>query len=185
MDKLLSVSCVFLYSLFSLLKRLVMNFLVIEGYQDVAEKFQTEASIQPEIPLDSIATRMSIRKFISAGSIEEAIQTINSINPAILETNPDLLFRLQQQRLIELIRSGDIEESLIFAREVLAPVALQNPAHLVEMEQIMSLLAFRDVSNSPLKHLVSMQHRQQLAGKINEAILAAQCHNKGNKISTN
>jgi glucose-induced degradation protein 8 len=35
----------------------------------------------------------------------------------ILDTNPQLYFHLQQQKLIELIRAGKINEALEFAQE--------------------------------------------------------------------
>jgi hypothetical protein len=44
----------------------------------------------------------------------------------ILDTNPQLFFHLQQQRLIELIRSGKVEEALEFAQEELAPRGEEN-----------------------------------------------------------
>ena len=37
-----------------------------------------------------------------------------------------LVFHLQQQRLIELIRAGQIEEALQFAQEYLAPQGEEN-----------------------------------------------------------
>lgn len=51
----------------------------------------------------------------------------------ILETQTELLFHLQQQRLIELIRSGRTEEALSFAAEFLAPQGEDNPAFLEEL----------------------------------------------------
>lgn len=44
----------------------------------------------------------------------------------ILDTNPQLFFHLQQQRLIELIRNGKVEEALEFAQEELAPRGEEN-----------------------------------------------------------
>lgn len=44
----------------------------------------------------------------------------------ILDTNPELFFHLQQQRLIELIRQGRTEEALEFAQEELAPRGEEN-----------------------------------------------------------
>jgi hypothetical protein len=44
----------------------------------------------------------------------------------ILDTNPELYFHLQQQKLIELIRMGKIEEALEFAQEELAPRGEEN-----------------------------------------------------------
>lgn len=44
----------------------------------------------------------------------------------ILDTNPQLFFHLQQQRLIELIRADKVEEALEFAQEELAPRGEEN-----------------------------------------------------------
>ena len=44
----------------------------------------------------------------------------------ILDTNPELFFHLQQQRMIELIRNGKLEEALEFAQEELAPRGEEN-----------------------------------------------------------
>lgn len=43
-----------------------------------------------------------------------------------MDTNPQLFFHLQQQRLIELIRNGKVEEALEFAQEELAPRGEEN-----------------------------------------------------------
>ena len=44
----------------------------------------------------------------------------------ILDTNPQLYFHLQQQKLVELIRVGKINEALEFAQEELAPRGEEN-----------------------------------------------------------
>lgn len=48
----------------------------------------------------------------------------------ILDTNPDVFFRLQQQRFIELVRSAQFEEALEFAQEELAPRGEENVSQL-------------------------------------------------------
>ena len=45
----------------------------------------------------------------------------------------DLSFHLQQQQLIELIRSGKIEEALDFAEAFLAPIGEEHPDLLKEL----------------------------------------------------
>lgn len=51
----------------------------------------------------------------------------------ILESQAELLFHLQQQRLIELIRAGRTEDALGFAAEFLAPQGEESPAFLEEL----------------------------------------------------
>ncbi|KAI0225324.1 Glucose-induced degradation complex subunit [Massospora cicadina] len=136
------------------LNKLVMNYLVIEGYRDAAEKFSIEANVSPYDDFDSIEERMSIRNAIQTGDIQEAIEKVNDINPEILDTNPSLYFHLQQQRLIELIREGKTSEALEFAQEELAHRGEENPQLLEELEKTMVLLAFgQDALTAPVNDL--------------------------------
>lgn len=60
-----------------------MDYLVIEGYKDAAECFAKEAGISPQVDLDSIANRMTIRSAIQRGDIEEAIGRVNELDPEV------------------------------------------------------------------------------------------------------
>eukprot|EP00128_Syssomonas_multiformis_P018944 Colp12_sorted_trinity150504_noHs@13903 len=166
------------------LNKLVMNYLVIEGYKDAAERFMQESGEVPNIELSSIEERMRIRRAIQAGSIEEAIELVNDLNPEILDTNAQLFFHLQQQRLIELIREGKIEEALDFAMQELAPRGEENPQFLEELERTMALLAFERNSANPVGHLLEQPQRQKTASEVNAAILASQCQEKDPKLPT-
>ena len=46
----------------------------------------------------------------------QAIERVNDLDPEILEDQQQLFFHLQQQRLIELIRQGQLQEALEFAQ---------------------------------------------------------------------
>ena len=161
------------------LNELVMNYLVIEGYKDAAEKFAKESGTQPPIDLNAIQDRMDIRSAIQSGQIEKAIERVNDLDPEILDTNPQLFFHLQQQRLIELIRNGQTMEALRFAQEELAPRGEEHPEYLEELERTMTLLAFEGNANSPLASLLDYSQRQKTASELNAAILAAQSQKKG------
>jgi molybdopterin-guanine dinucleotide biosynthesis protein len=56
---------------FSDLSRLVMDYLVIEGYKDAAESF---------------GNRMTVRSAIQRGDIEEAIGRVNELDPEVSTT---------------------------------------------------------------------------------------------------
>lgn len=53
--------------------------------------------------------------------------------PQILEEQSGLLFHLQQQQVIELIRAGRTEAALDYAQEYLAPRSENNPNLLLEL----------------------------------------------------
>ncbi len=48
--------------------------------------------------------------------VPQAIERVNDLDPEILEEQQELFFHLQQQRLIELIRGGQLAEALEFAQ---------------------------------------------------------------------
>ncbi|MBN3310614.1 GID8A protein, partial [Amia calva] len=63
------------------MNRLIMNYLVTEGFKEAAEKFRMESGIEPSIDLDSLDERIKIREMILKGQIQEAIALINSLHP--------------------------------------------------------------------------------------------------------
>ncbi|CAN4084010.1 unnamed protein product [Withania somnifera] len=162
--------------------RLVMNFLVTEGYVEAAEKFRIESGTDPDIDLATITDRMAVKKAVQSGNVEDAIEKVNDLNPEILDTNPQLFFHLQQQRLIELIRNGKIEEALEFAQEELAPRGEENQTFLEDLEKTVALLAFEDVSKCPVGELLDVSQRLKTASEVNAAILTSQSHEKDPKL---
>ncbi|KAF9123482.1 hypothetical protein EC957_005324 [Mortierella hygrophila] len=164
------------------LNKLIMNYLIIEGYKDAAEKFSQESGAKPPVNLESIQNRMVVRTAIQRGHIEEAIERVNDLNPEILDTNPKLFFHLQQQRLIEYIREGRVMEALEFAQEELAPRGEENPEFLSELERTMSLLAFELNGPSPVSDLLTPAQRQKLASELNSALLLSQSQEKDPKL---
>ncbi|KAK4048058.1 hypothetical protein OIO90_005959 [Microbotryomycetes sp. JL221] len=124
------------------LNAIIANYLFTEGYSAAAENFTREANIEPPIDLESIESRMSIRRAVQSGNVEQATIMVNELDPEILDTNPTLHFHLLQLQLIELIRHGQINEALMFAQSELAPKGQENPQFLKELERTMALLAF-------------------------------------------
>ncbi|KAI0001935.1 CTLH/CRA C-terminal to lish motif domain-containing protein [Russula vinacea] len=155
------------------LNRLVMDYLVIEGYKSAAEEFSLECGVQPAVDFASIESRRNIREALNRGDVQEAITRVNDLNPEILDTNPALYFHLQQQKLIEYIRQGKITEALRFAQEELAPRGEESPEFLAELERTMALLAFESSSAVPpaISDLLSPGQRMKTAGEVNAAIL--------------
>lgn len=196
------------------MNRLVMNYLVTEGYADAARQFSIESgaaildSGHRDSPSDSSAAkqtsqsamdvdqaeggeggaakneasvsavsnideRMEVRSSVQRGNIEAAIDKVNDINPNILDESDHVYFRLQQQRLIELIRKGEVEEALQFAHDYLAPRGEDNTVLLDELERTITLLAFQTPLESPLSSLMEDSHRHKTASEVNAAILSS------------
>lgn len=153
------------------MNKLVMNYLVTEGFKDAAERFQEEAGVSAGQDLSNLDNRISIRDHIQGGRVQEAISQVNQLHPALLDQDRYLLFHLQQQRLIELIREQKVEEALQYAAEHLAERGEEDTSVLQELERTLALLAFEDPTNCPFSDLLSPSHRQQVASELNAAIL--------------
>lgn len=102
-----------------------------------------------------------------------------------------MYFHLQQQRLIEYIRQGQIPQALEFAQEELAPRGEENPEFLSELERTMALLAFDtspesvallQTTSNPVADLLHPSQRQRTASQVNAAILTSQSQDKDPKL---
>ncbi|GAB2237995.1 hypothetical protein Droror1_Dr00015897 [Drosera rotundifolia] len=156
------------------MNKLVMNFLLIKGYVDAAEKFYMETKTE-HIDLTTVTNRMAVKSAVESGNVAEAIEKLKVLNPKILDTNLQLFFRLQQQMMIELIKNGKNKEALDFGTELLAPMCEENQSFLKELERTVSLLAFENVEDKPhLCELLDMSRCLNIASELNAAILTSQ-----------
>lgn len=155
----------------SLMNRLVMNYLVTEGFKEAADKFGTETGICYPYDLESLDERIKIREALEIGDVAKAINNINSLHPELIDTNRHLAFHLRQQQLIELIRGKRLEEALLFAQNHLCEYGENNEQIQEELERTMALLAFENPIESPFCDLLEPVQRQRLSGEVNAAIL--------------
>jgi len=155
------------------LNELVMGWLAIEGFKDAAAVFQQEACVQIPMPLETLETRVAVREAIHKGDMAAALSAVNSMDPNIAETQPNVMFTLKIQHLIEIIRGGDITMAMDFARIEIAPLVEGNPSFLPRLERAISLLAFERVEDCPSAEVLSTAHRQHTAAVVNAALLQA------------
>lgn len=161
------------------LNNLVMNYLIVEGYEGAAKKFAQEANISAHFHYHGINERVNIRNAIHGGDIKSAIEMINDLNPQVLDDNPILHFALLRLQLIELIRicnsssSGDVTPAIEFARLHLAPRAPANKEFLNDLERAMTLICLPEDSPQ-MADLVDPSLRRNIAIRVNQAILEAE-----------
>uniref|UniRef100_A0A182M0U5 CTLH domain-containing protein n=1 Tax=Anopheles culicifacies TaxID=139723 RepID=A0A182M0U5_9DIPT len=153
------------------INKLIMNYLVTEGFKEAAEKFQAESGVVPSVDLNSLDNRILIREAVQNGFIQEATHLVNQLHPELLDNDRYLYFHLQQLHLIELIRAGKIEEALTFAQTQISEAGEINPEVLNELERTLALLAFEKPQHSPFADMLDHTHRQKVASELNAAIL--------------
>jgi len=159
------------------LDRVVLDWLINQGYAEAARTFCAESSLcGAAVQVEEISARVALKEDLVLGRVGRAIEAAYAVDEQIFENDRRLLFELHRQQLIELIRSGDVPASLVYAHDKLAPLVEQNPDFLPDLEEVMMLLASADASRSPSAHLLSAQQRRDVANKLNEAVLRAQGH---------
>ncbi|XP_057768950.1 uncharacterized protein LOC130988978 [Salvia miltiorrhiza] len=117
-----------------------------------------------------------IRRSIESGDIDSAIDLLRGYAPAVLDDHR-LLFRLQKQKFIELLRkgtAGDRDSAIECARKSLAPCALDAYPEAYE-EFKHALLAFiydKDDQMSPVANEWSERRRFEIAGLLSSILRA-------------
>ncbi|KAH7322950.1 CTLH/CRA C-terminal to lish motif domain-containing protein [Stachybotrys elegans] len=159
---------------------LILDYLTMEGYPNAAAYFSKEANLPPQQDLSAIQARQNIQSSIHSGDIQTAIETLNELDPEILDEDKALHFSLLRLQLVELIRScnasgGDISPALNFATVQLGPRAPTNPKFLEDLEKTMALLLFPpDALDPQLAELLDPSLRREAADSVNRAILDRQ-----------
>uniref|UniRef100_A0A7S0BCE4 CTLH domain-containing protein n=1 Tax=Rhodosorus marinus TaxID=101924 RepID=A0A7S0BCE4_9RHOD len=157
--------------------RIVMDYFVVEGYQDAAEKLvkeggRTSLSEFQNVDKAALATRNAARMAIQNGQVQEAIDLAKKVEPTIITWNVLLRFHLLQQKLIERIRAGNTAEAIKFAQEELAPCGEECPEFLEELQRTLTLLVFENEPDGTLSELMSFAQKQRTASELNSALLA-------------
>ncbi|XP_073018780.1 uncharacterized protein [Primulina eburnea] len=117
-----------------------------------------------------------IRHLLESGDVESAIDLLQSHSPDVLNDHR-LLFRLQKQRFIELLRRGTAEDhdsAIKCIRTSLAPCALDAyPEAYEDFKHV--LLAFiydQDDQTSPVANEWSKKRRFDIAGLLSSVLTA-------------
>lgn len=161
--------------------QLLMNYLVIEGYKDAAERFSREAGIPVPGALSAIEDRMRIKNAIEMGAVSEAIARINTLSPDLLDLHPHIAFRLQQLEAIGRALSGDSQGALRLTQEQLAPRAASQPQFLRDLERTTALLVFpKAAAVSDLADFATA--RMRVSHEVNAALLSIQSQENESKL---
>ncbi|KKY35429.1 putative ran binding protein in the microtubule-organising centre [Diaporthe ampelina] len=159
---------------------LILDYLTMEGYPQAAANFSKEANLQPMQEDPAIRARQEIRNLIHQGHIQDAIESLNDLDPEILDQDAHLHFALLRLQLVELIRNssdGDknVMTAIQFARDQLGPRASRQPAFLKPLENTMAILLYpRDSLKPEQAAIMHPNLRREVSDMVNKAILHRQ-----------
>ncbi|GER30870.1 unnamed protein product [Striga asiatica] len=117
-----------------------------------------------------------IRRSLESGDIDSAIDLLRANAPALLDDHR-LLFRLQKQKFIELLRKGTVEDrdsAIKCVRTSLAPCALDAyPEAYEEFKHVLLALIYdKDDPTSPVVNEWSERKRFEIAGLLSSVLRA-------------
>jgi hypothetical protein len=69
--------------MYSDINALILDYLTTEGYPSAAAKFSKEANLQPNQEEESVKARQMIQHSIHLGSIQDAIEALNELEPQV------------------------------------------------------------------------------------------------------
>ncbi|CAO2826464.1 unnamed protein product [Amaranthus hypochondriacus] len=151
---------------------IVLSYLVHNCFKESVESFVSCTGInQPTNCLEEIDKRKKILKFALEGNVLEAIELTKELAPDILEENKDLHFDLLGLHFVELVCLRKCTEALEFAQKKLTPFGTVQK-YIEKLEDFVALLAYEEPEKSPMFHLLSVEYKQDVADKLNRAILA-------------
>lgn len=163
------------------LNNLLMDYFILEGYQEVVQEFSNESfstllhphSHHPHVA--TLETREAIRSQISNGMILESLEMIEKDFPEILK-DPMTVFSLYEQHFVEcLLHDKDVLKALTFASERMIPLAMGSRDLLGRVEEMMTIILFlkSEEEEIPMKYSAKMalDRQYELANQINSAIL--------------
>ncbi|KAL3813608.1 hypothetical protein ACJIZ3_014876 [Penstemon smallii] len=176
----LAVNCESMAVNWEALDALVIDF--VKSERLIEEESSPPSSAHPPPSSSSYRWRLlirQIRRSLESGDIDSAIDLLRSYAPAVLDDHR-LLFRLQKQKFIELLRKGtneDRDSAIKCVRTALAPCALDAyPEAYEEFKHV--LLAFiygKDDETSPVANEWSERRRFEIAGLLS-SVLRAHLH---------
>lgn len=130
--------------------------------------------------MSSYSPCLELHYSIQSGDIPKAFDLLKQhfsvlISPADASSRK-VLFRLNCQRFIEIVRSGETLEALKFAQTTLR--ALSNdlcingtPEEIETLSTISSLIAYQNPDQSPIAKYLDQSYRDDTADIVNNAVL--------------
>eukprot|EP01016_Furgasonia_blochmanni_P035513 TRINITY_DN3941_c0_g1_i7.p1 TRINITY_DN3941_c0_g1~~TRINITY_DN3941_c0_g1_i7.p1 ORF type:complete len:606 (+),score=124.52 TRINITY_DN3941_c0_g1_i7:81-1898(+) len=124
-------------------------------------------------------TRSRVREMIREGKIQEAMQSLNRIEPQLLISNKNILNDLLVMHFVNLVMNGSMFEAIQFAQENLHERQEENfdlsdgkgGSIVKTVESVLGILCYEDPKKSEFANLFSVAQVDLIADLVNKEIL--------------
>lgn len=170
-------------------RALVFDFLLRSCHRRAAVAFAgaaglpTVSSPEMERALRWMDLRSKMSKLLYGGDVLGTLQTADGLleevavctgrnfgSGGLRSLRPDLFFELACQHFIERVRAGSEKDALLYAHEVLSPLARNNQGNMETLRSITVLIAYGDPERSPAGGLLALERRGRLASLLNDEL---------------
>lgn len=156
------------------LNKIIFEHLVFEGKKEVLEQMEIETGESIHYNKILLEKRCKLRKLLVNLNISESIDLINNINPEILESNLELLYKLQKQKFIKFIINNKHDKAIEFAQDYLYKLAINSSEIFQDFEKLMIIFAYDNIETSPFSNLISEDYINNIIYEVNKEILKYQ-----------
>lgn len=154
------------------IRKIILDYLMHNCLHDTAEAFISCTGIKCSFDWSTkLSRRKTIYSHAMEGNVLKAIELTNELASDLLQSNQDVLFDLLTLHFVELIRSRNCTGALEFAQKELTGYG-NHDKYIDKLQDVMTLLAYEEPEKSPVYELLSMDHRQSVADKLNKIVLA-------------
>ncbi|CCH42008.1 Ran-binding protein 9 [Wickerhamomyces ciferrii] len=170
----------------NILQNLVSSYFNHLGYIDISKTFLKEIKNEQidesliknfnkiesisSIDENNLKIRQQIRKYLIQGDVESSIKLTNLNFPKVFENNLEILFQLNCQKLINFIKSGELDEAMKFGQSLRSNYET-NEKFQESLNDIFSLLAFEKPEDSEFGYLLSNDCILKICDELNSEIL--------------
>ncbi|XP_043709047.1 ran-binding protein M homolog [Telopea speciosissima] len=164
---------------------IIRSYFLHYGYQDTLNSFDLASrSTLPPIPVVqenginergntyALRHRKILRQLIRSGELDSVFGKLRDWYPQIVQNESSTIcFLLHCQKFIELVRVGNLEDAVTYARAELARFfGITSLASL--LQDCIALLAYEEPMKSPVGHLLHMSQREVVADAVNAMVLS-------------
>eukprot|EP00271_Cylindrocystis_brebissonii_P004026 TRINITY_DN15383_c0_g2_i1.p1 TRINITY_DN15383_c0_g2~~TRINITY_DN15383_c0_g2_i1.p1 ORF type:complete len:454 (-),score=74.96 TRINITY_DN15383_c0_g2_i1:379-1740(-) len=144
------------------------------GSPSTSRASEQNGSAAPQVAISfALDHRKTLQQLIRNGEVEAAMSKLREWYPQILqEPQSNVSFLLSTQTFIEMVKAGDLDSAVLYARNMLSHFRGTSPERDNHLQRCLALLAYENPADSPVGPLLHSHQREVVADSVNAAVLS-------------
>eukprot|EP00761_Pharyngomonas_kirbyi_P013613 gb/GECH01013642.1/.p1 GENE.gb/GECH01013642.1/~~gb/GECH01013642.1/.p1 ORF type:complete len:384 (+),score=108.61 gb/GECH01013642.1/:1-1152(+) len=142
------------------LDRIIVDYLLREGYYETAEQLSNSSNIEELVDIRIFVESKKVIERLEQGKCDKALEWCNENKSKLKKIKSSLEFNLRVQEFLEKVRAGGIDDAIKHSRKYLSAY---SDTHFADVSQAMATLAFGgETKCQPYKKLFDSNRWNQL-----------------------